>query len=71
MSDHIVLAASDILGSTKVKKCKNLYACQDLRVTFTQLCVSVDGMLIVLRLSFSLRDWVTSWLKGGRDPIVW
>ena len=60
----------DVLGSAEVeKKRKYLQACQDRRTTFTPLCVSVDGL--VLRLSFLLRDWVTFWLRGGRDPIVW
>ena len=61
----------DVLGSAEVeKKHKYLQACQDRHATFTPLCVSVMACL-VLWLSFLLRDWMTSWLQGGRDPTVW
>ena len=53
---YLARSPRDVLCSAEgEKKCKYLQACKNRRATFTPLCVSVDGML-VLRLSFLSRD---------------
>ena len=63
----------DALGSAQVeKKHKYLQTYQDRRATFySAMCSYLQMACLVLSLSFLLRDRVTSWLQGERDPIVW